>query len=125
MLAPAGARNLRDFGAALAAAPRRRDYKTVPMILETADFWDAAALNAVLAYKGGPKQSWDNTDLTGPWLNGMRNAMNSQIWSFHQPDFLCVSATHGAWPTSRSTISRCGTSTSSRSSPAAISRPIP
>ena len=94
-LAPAGARNLRDFGAALAAAPRRRDYKTVPMILETADFWDAAALNAVLAYKGGPKQSWDNTDLTGPWLNGMRNAMNSQIWSFHQPDFLCVSATHG------------------------------
>src|ERR1700678_4016464 len=94
-LAPAAARNLRDLNTKLAAAPRRRDFKTVPMILESADLWDAAALGIVLAYKGGPKQSWDNTDLTGPWLNGMRNSMNAQIWSFHQPDFLCVSATHG------------------------------
>jgi hypothetical protein len=94
-LAPAAARNLRDLSTKLAAAPRRRDFKTVPMILDNADLWDAAALGIVLAYKGGPKQSWDNTDLTGPWLNGMRNSMNSQIWSFRKPDFLCVSATHG------------------------------
>ena len=39
--------------------------------------------------------AWDNTDLTGPWLNGMRNSVNSQVWSFKQPNFLCVSATHG------------------------------
>jgi hypothetical protein len=94
-LAPKGARDLRGLQAVLAAAPRRRDFKTVPMILESADFWDAAALGLVLAYKGEPKQSWDNTDLTGPWLNGMRNSMNTQIWGFRQPDFLCVSATHG------------------------------
>jgi hypothetical protein len=94
-LAPKAARNLRDLNAALAATPRRRDYKSVPMILESADLWDAAALSLVLAYKGGPKQSWDNTDLTGPWLNVMRNSMNAQIWAFRQPDFLCVSATHG------------------------------
>src|SRR5260370_16295589 len=45
--------------------------------------------------KGGPKQAWDNTDLTGPWLNAMRNSLNSQIWGFRQPNFLCGSATHG------------------------------
>jgi intracellular sulfur oxidation DsrE/DsrF family protein len=94
-LAPKGARDLHGLHAALAAAPRRRDFKTVPMILENADFWDAAALGLVLSYKGEPKQSWDNTDLTGPWLNVMRNSMNAQIWGFRQPDFLCVSATHG------------------------------
>jgi hypothetical protein len=94
-LAPKAARNLHDLNAALAAAPRPRDYKSVPMILESPDLWDAAALNLVLDYKGGPKQGWDNTDLTGPWLNGMRNSMNAQIWGFRQPDFLCVSATHG------------------------------
>jgi hypothetical protein len=27
--------------------PRRRDFKTVPMILDNADWWDAAALDAV------------------------------------------------------------------------------
>jgi hypothetical protein len=95
-LVPNAARNLRDLSAALAAAPRRRAFKSVPMILDSADLWDAAALGMVLGYKGGPKQSWDNTDLGGPWLNGMRNAMNAQIWGFRQPDFLCVSATHGA-----------------------------
>jgi hypothetical protein len=94
-LAPKSARDLRGLHAGLTAAPRRRDFKNVPMILESADFWDAAALGLVLAYKGEPKQSWDNTDLTGPWLNVMRNSMNAQIWGFRQPDFLCVSATHG------------------------------
>ena len=66
------------------------------MILDNADLWDAAALAAVLAYNGGPKQAWDNTEFAGPWLNGMRNSMNAQIWSFKEPNFLCVSATHGS-----------------------------
>jgi intracellular sulfur oxidation DsrE/DsrF family protein len=95
-LALPSAHSLREFGVALAALPRRRDFKTVPMILDKADWWDAAALDAVLAYKGGPKQSWDHTDLSGPWLNVMRNSMNAQVWSFRHPDFLCVSATHGS-----------------------------
>jgi hypothetical protein len=49
-----------------------------------------------MAYGSGPKQIWDNTDLSGPWLNGMRNSLNAQIWSFRHPDFLVVSATHGS-----------------------------
>jgi len=40
--------------------------------------------------------SWDNTDLAGPWLNGMRNSLNSQIWSFKEPNFLRVSVTYGS-----------------------------
>jgi hypothetical protein len=95
-LEPAGATNLQQLSRTLAGMPRRRDFKSRPMIADNPEVWDAAPLNAVLAYKGGAKQAWDNTDLTGPWLNGMRNSLNSQIWGFKEPNFLCVSATHGA-----------------------------
>jgi hypothetical protein len=94
-LAPTAARTPHDLTDRLAAIPRRRDYRTVPMIVDSPDWWDAEALNAVMEYKGGPKQCWDHTDLTGPWLNLMRNSLNTEIWSFRHPDFLCVSATHG------------------------------
>jgi hypothetical protein len=90
-----GAKTLEELHAHLAKAPRRRDFKSVPMILDNRNLWDAEALDAVLHYAGGPKQSWDNTDLFGPWLNVMRNALNAQIYSFKHPDFLCASATHG------------------------------
>ncbi len=90
-----GARTLQELTRRLAAIPRRRDFKTVPMILDHRDLWDAAALDAVLQYTSGPKQSWDNTEL-GPWLTTMRNSMNNQIWSFNHPDFLCVSVTRGS-----------------------------
>jgi intracellular sulfur oxidation DsrE/DsrF family protein len=92
---PPGARTLQALTKHLAALPRRRDFKTVPMILDQRDLWDAAALDAVLHYAGGPKQAWDNTEL-GPWLTTMRNSVNNQIWSFRHPDFLCVSATRGS-----------------------------
>ncbi len=91
-----GAKTLRDLAKRLAATPRRRNFKTVPMILTSPDQWDNEALNEVMHYAGGPKQVWDNTDLESPWLNLMRNAMNAQIWSFRHPDFLSVSATHGS-----------------------------
>lgn len=91
---PAGARTLQALTAHLAALPRRRDFTTSPMILDRRELWDAAALDAVLQYAGGPKQSWDNTELGG-WLTVMRNSMNNQIWSFGHPDFLCVSLTRG------------------------------
>lgn len=94
-LEPSGANSLRELSRTLGGMPRRRDFQTRTMIADNPDVWDAAPLNAVLAYKGGPKQAWDNTDLTGPWLNAMRNSLNSQIWGFKEPDFLCVSATHG------------------------------
>jgi hypothetical protein len=95
-LAPPAAQNLHELWRLLAGMPRRRDFKTVPMILDSPNLWDAAPLATVLAYTGGPKQAWDNTDLAGPWLNGMRNSLNALVWSFGEPNFLCVSATHGS-----------------------------
>lgn len=80
----------------LAKAPRRRDFKTVPMILDTSDLWDAEALDAVIAYPGSLKQVWDNTEIGSPWLNLMRNSLNTQVFSFRHPDFLVVSGTHGS-----------------------------
>jgi hypothetical protein len=91
---PKGARTLQALTKHLAAMPRHRTYKTLPMILDHRDLWDAAALDAVLHYAGGPKQAWDNTEL-GNWLSVMRNSMNNQVWSFRHPDFLCVSLTRG------------------------------
>jgi hypothetical protein len=90
-----GASELRGISARLNKAPRRRDFKTVPMILDHPDLWDAAALNEVIAYRGARKQVWDNTVIGSPWLNLMRNSVNAQVFSFQHPDFLAVSATHG------------------------------
>ena len=94
-LLPPAARSLGDLAARLGRAPRRRDFKTVPMILDDPGQWDHVALSEVIAYRGALKQVWDNTEIAGPWLNVMRNALNTQVWSFGQPDFLVVSATHG------------------------------
>ncbi|MGB8365296.1 MAG: transcriptional initiation protein Tat [Rhizomicrobium sp.] len=94
-LIPPGARTLSELNARLAKAPRRRDFKTVPMILNDPSQWDHEALSEVMAYKGAPKQAFDNSDIAAPWLNLMRNALNGQIWSFRHPDCLVVSATHG------------------------------
>lgn len=91
---PGGAATLKALHAKLDAAPRRRDFRTVPMTLETEDYWDHEAIAELLAYRGGPKQIWDNKDLAGPWLNLMRNNLNVQIYSFKRPDFLIISATH-------------------------------
>jgi hypothetical protein len=94
-LMPPGATHLDALKKRLAQAPRRRDFKTVPMILNHQEQWDHEALAEVLSYQPAPRQAWDNTDVGGPWLNLMRNALNSQIWSFKHPDFLAVSVTHG------------------------------
>jgi len=91
-----GAATLKALHSKLNAATRRRDFKTVPMILENEDTWDHEALAQLLAYRGGPKQIWDNKDLASPWLNLMRNNLNVQIYSFKRPDFLIVSATHAS-----------------------------
>jgi hypothetical protein len=94
-LMPPGATHLDALKKRLAKAPRRRDFKTVPMILNRQEEWDYEALTEVLSYRPAPRQAWDNTDIGGPWLNLMRNALNTQIWSFEHPDFLAVSVTHG------------------------------
>ena len=90
-----GAGQLNALMGRLAEAPRRRTFKTVPMILTAPEQWDNEALSEVLAYKGALKQAWDNTDIGSPWLNVMRNSLNAQVWSYRHPDFLAVSATHG------------------------------
>ena len=95
-LLPSEGHHLRQLSDRLAKTPRQRSFKTVPMILNDPEQWDAEALNAVIAYPSPYKQVWDNTDLGGPWLNLMRNSLNAQVWSFKHPDFLVVSATHGS-----------------------------
>jgi hypothetical protein len=94
-LTPPGATHLDALMKRLAQAPRRRDFKTVPMILNYPELWDHEALSEVLSYRPAPKQVWDNADIGSPWLNFMRNSLNSQVWSFKHPDFLIVSMTHG------------------------------
>jgi hypothetical protein len=94
-LTPPGATRLDALKKRLAQAPRRRDFKTVPMILDRQEQWDHEALTEVFSYQPAPRQAWDNTDIGGPWLNLMRNALNSQVWSFKHRDFLAVSVTHG------------------------------
>src|SRR6266403_1813592 len=94
-LLPPVAKSLEELTARLNRAPRRRDFKTVPMILNDPNQWDHAAQSEVIAYRGAPKQLWDNTGIASPWLNDMRNSLNTQVWSFRHPDFLVVSVTHG------------------------------
>jgi hypothetical protein len=94
-LTPSGAIYLGALKMRLAQTPRRRDFKTVPVILDHPEQWDQDALTEVLSYRPVPRQVWDNIHIAGPWLNLMRNALNSQIWSFKHPDFLAVSVTHG------------------------------
>ena len=94
-LTPPGATHLDALKKRLALAPRRRDFKTVPMILNDPAQWDHEALTEVLSYQPTPRQVWDNTDIGSPWLNFIRNSLNSQIWSFKHPEFLTVSVTHG------------------------------
>ena len=92
----AAASTLAALTAHLAALPRRRDFKVVPMVLDDPALWDAAALDAVIAYRGTYRQVWDNTEIGSPWMNLMRNSLNTQVFSFGHPDFLAVSATHGS-----------------------------
>jgi hypothetical protein len=95
-LIPRDAMALTALTAQLAAAPRRRAFKTVPMIVTHDDQWDSEAFAALLAYRGGPRQLWHNLKLDGPWLELMDNAITAEVFSFHRPDFLAVSATHGS-----------------------------
>jgi intracellular sulfur oxidation DsrE/DsrF family protein len=95
-MVPHGAHALPELMVRLRNASRRRDFKTVPMILDHPDLWDDTALKDVIAYRGVGKQVWDSTDIGSPWLNLMRNSINAQVFSFRHPDFLAVSATHGS-----------------------------
>jgi hypothetical protein len=49
-LTPPGAMQLDAMKKRLAQAPRRRDFKTVPMILDQEEQWDHEALTEILSY---------------------------------------------------------------------------
>jgi len=93
-----GATHLDALKKRLAQAPRRRDFKAVPMILNSREQWDHEALTEVLAYRPVFKQAWDSIDIGGPWLSLMRNTLNTQIWSFKHPIPRCIGAqVRGSW----------------------------
>ena len=54
-LTPPGASHLDALKKRLAQAPRRRDFKTVPMILNNQEQWDQEALTEVLSYRPAPR----------------------------------------------------------------------
>ena len=93
--AAGGTATLSELQGRLAKLPVRRDFKTVPLVLESTDTWDDAAIREVAAYRGGPRQVWDNKDLASGWTGFMRNALNGQTLSYKNRDFLTVSMTRG------------------------------
>jgi hypothetical protein len=93
--ATGGAATIAELQARLARLKPRRDFKTVPLVLETSDLWDDAAIREVAAYRVGPRQVWDNKDLSSGWTGFMRNALNGQTLSFQNRDFLTISMTRG------------------------------
>src|SRR4051812_17701658 len=68
-LTPPGATHLDALKKRLARAPRRRDFKAVPMIPDNPEQWDHEALTEVLSYRPAPKQAWDGIDIGIPWLD--------------------------------------------------------
>ena len=90
-----GTSNIADLQTRLAKLPARRDFKTVPQVLDARDQWDDAAIREVSAYRGSLRQVWDNKDLASGWTGFMRNALNGQTLSFGNKNFLTVSMTRG------------------------------
>jgi len=86
---------LSSLGRSLAALPRRRGFETVPFILNEKRLWDHEAADALLAYRAPERQMWEVTELAGPWVGLMREAVNGQVFSFGHKDFLAVAAIHG------------------------------
>jgi hypothetical protein len=93
--ASAGTSTLAALQARLAKLPAKRDFKSVPLVLESRDTWDDDAIREVAAYRGNPRQVWDNKELSSGWTGFMRNALNGQTLSFKNQNFLTVSMTRG------------------------------
>ena len=93
--AAGGAGTIAELQARLDKLLAKRDFKSVPLVLDMPGLWDDAAIREVAAYRGGPRQVWDNKDLASGWTGFMRNALNGQVLSFKNKDFLTVSMTRG------------------------------
>ncbi|TWB65954.1 hypothetical protein FBZ87_11749 [Nitrospirillum amazonense] len=90
-----GMTHIADLTRRLAAAPRRRDFTTVPFMLDRMELWDHEASALLLDYRGGPKQVWESSDIAAAWPNLIRESLNGQQFAHGNTDFLAVSATHG------------------------------
>ena len=86
---------LNAFTKRLAAAPRRRDFDSVPFIVHSQAQWDHEAAEIVLSYRNRSRQAWECTEIGAPWLNLMREALNGQVFAHANPGFLAVAAVHG------------------------------
>lgn len=93
--AGSGAATPAELKARLAALPVKRDFKTVPLVLDTPSQWDDRAIREVAAYRGGPRQVWDAKDLAGSWTGFLRNSLNGQVLSFRNANFLTVGLARG------------------------------
>jgi intracellular sulfur oxidation DsrE/DsrF family protein len=91
-----GSAGLETLKTQLAAAPRRREFKTVPFMVTRDDQWDHEAAELVLTYRNRAMQVWEATELGAPWLNLMREAVNGQVYAHGNPGFLAVAAVHGS-----------------------------
>jgi intracellular sulfur oxidation DsrE/DsrF family protein len=96
-VAPTSARQgaLSHLGRTLAALPRRRGFQTVPFMLDDKALWDHEAADALTTYSAPERQMWEVTDLAGPWIGLMREAVNGQVFALGHKDFLAVAAIHG------------------------------
>ncbi|MGJ4960361.1 hypothetical protein ACQR1H_32340 [Bradyrhizobium sp. HKCCYLRH2015] len=85
------------FKKRVAAAPRQRNFGSVPLVVTSGEQWDHEAADLLLAYRNRARQVWECTELGAPWLNLMREALNGQI------------CTRKSWIPSSSCCSRIGT----------------
>ena len=78
-MVPHGARALPELMDRLRKAPRRRDFRTVPMILDHPDLWDETALKEVIAYRGVGKQVWDKLKYHPAFLERIKYTQRGQV----------------------------------------------
>jgi hypothetical protein len=71
-LIPSEAQHLKALTERLAKAPRRREFKTVPMILTNPEQWDYEALNEVLNYEPPFMLNAALNDIDAGMPNGQR-----------------------------------------------------
>jgi len=92
---PAPETHLPDLSRQLTALPRRREFTTLPRLLDHPDLWDDVAFDALRAYRGAERMIGTGTALSGSWPVEAQNLLNSEIFAFGHPDALLVMALWG------------------------------
>lgn len=79
----------------LQALPRRRQFETLPRLLDHPDLWDDVAFEALRTYRSDARMIGTGSSLSGNWPIEAQNLLNSEIFSFGHPDALLVMALWG------------------------------